>query len=169
MTRVFNLPIMLVLIALISISVTILSGCGQAPPEAVKNSKTDSTEHIHSLDSVPIGYLNFKLISDLTKKISSNQKWDSASIKECQDWKINRDSLKNIIREMDIIKSPEELHARCYFYPCTYEGIVSDGVNEYVINVAPSSQITIELEDTSIVYVFTKPNSMFLSVCDCCE
>lgn len=125
------------------------------------------TDWVYLEDSIPIGYKNLYLVTELQKN-DSKEYYDSF---ECYEWELEEESLRNIITEMDTAINSNDLYVSCYQYSCNYTGLISDGKKEYEIIIHGGSQIYLGIEpnNTGITFIHRKASDLFISVCNCCE
>ncbi len=125
------------------------------------------TDWVYLEDSIPIGYKNLYLVTELQKN-DSKEYYDSF---KCYEWEFEEESLRNIIPQMDTVNSFESYYRICNQYPCNYTGLISDGKNEYEIFIQGGSQIFLGIKpnNTGITFIHRKPSDLFISVCNCCE
>lgn len=123
-------------------------------------------ESLNLSDGIPIGYLDFKIVSKLEKGYRANASEDIMEV-GCDTWEVNDSSLLNIIQGMQQVRG-DILYKLCHHFPCWYIGKVSNGSLEYEIGIYSTSYIILKNELEELCFILETPSDLFLEPCDCC-
>ena len=118
---------------------------------------------------VRLGLREAMLTSELEKLVSTVDGWDNKRLQECQDWSIDRQEMHGILSKLVKAEYPEEVMMKCYSYPCSMEGKAKEGDIDIILKITPSSKVILKYPDSTVVFITSEPNPLFLSPCDCCE
>src|SRR5690554_323580 len=127
----------------------------------VKLNMPDQEQHIE------IGYLDFKLVGQLIKANKDKEQYKS-NFERCANWTFKSESALNILKKMRKVEATEA-YAKCYQYPCWYEGKVSNGKVDYEITIYAGAYITLSNENEILHFIMEKKLDLFVDACDCCE
>ena len=127
-----------------------------------------SRDSIVTGEDIYIGYLDFKLIGDISKKVEKESSQAELKSIGCSTWVLKKEDLKDILLKMRRVDAVE-WNAICYTFPCWYTGKVSNGEKEFVITINSASHIILSNNNESIYFVNDKKNNLFLCPCNCCE
>lgn len=146
-----------------------LLGCAYSSKSNNDTSKNIKQEKyvIDQQDSTEIGYLDYKLIGTL-KKVYQDQDRYKEYFEKCTDWVFEDESIFNLLKKMRKVDATEA-YARCYQYPCWYEGKVSNGSVDFEIVIYAGASVTLVNEDKTLHFIMEKKSDLFVDVCDCCE
>ena len=118
-------------------------------------------------DSTEIGYLDYKLIGTL-KKVNQDQERYEEYFEKCTDWVFKEKSIFNLLKKMRKVEATEA-YARCYQYPCWYEGKVSNGDADYEIAIYAGAFVTLSNNDETLHFIMEEKSDLFVDFCSCCE
>ena len=118
--------------------------------------------------NISIGYLDLKLMEPLVKEMNVDFNADSVAIQECQNWLLTDESVSNIITGMRKVDA-NEWYSLCYNYPCWYSAKVSNGKDEYQMNINAASYLTLKNDKETLIFILEKKSELFAIACDCCE
>lgn len=155
-------------------SCSISNGASKASGHSVSRDHQISNKDHKDLEirkghpDILIGYNNLKLITELNKTIQSKGTSFKPSELGCDEWFLKESSLHNILTKMQKVDS-YALNARCDIYPCWFSGKVSNGDEEYNINVNSASHVVLRNEKEEIYFILKETNDLFLQPCDCCD
>lgn len=125
---------------------------------------------VEIIRGVPIGFQDFRIIGELEKLQGTEA--DEMVKAECEKWTVDLGSLENILPKMEEV-SGTEAYGLCYQYPCQYNGLLSDGTQEYKIIVHSGGHIVIktdtEGEELNFILKEAYEGHPFFDICDCCE
>jgi len=119
------------------------------------------------IDSTEIGYLDYKLIGTL-KKVNKDEKYYKEYFEQCSEWDFNERSIFNLLKQMRMVEHTEA-YARCYQYPCWYEGIVSNGKVDYEIAIYAGAFVTLSNNYKTLHFIMEEKSDLFVDFCSCCE
>jgi hypothetical protein len=134
-----------------------------------ENTKSSDEAFIKQQD-VYVGYLDFKLIGELHRvnKIMEERVERQKFFLECNDWYIEDKDLNQLLKEMEQVDATLA-HMLCYYYPCWYTGLISNGEKEYDMTIYAHSAVTISNKDETIFFIKKEKSNLFIVPCDCCE
>ncbi len=121
-------------------------------------------------ENISIGYRYFILISPLTKvnRIQEEREERQKFFTECNDWHLDKESTTNIIEGMEKVEGSLAWRL-CSYYPCWYNGTVSNGKKSYEITIYAHSAVTLTNDEETLFFIPKEESDLFLSPCDCCE
>lgn len=134
-----------------------------------ENTKS-SDETFTQQQDVYVGYLNFKLIGKLNRenKIKEESAERQKFFVECNEWYIEDKDINQLLKDMEQVDATLA-HMLCYYYPCWYTGLISNGEKEYDITIYAHSVVTISNKDETIFFIQKEKSNLFIVPCDCCE
>ena len=121
-------------------------------------------------ENISIGYKDFILISPLTKvnRIKEEREERQIFFTECNDWHLDKVSANNIIQGMEKVEGSLAWRL-CYYYPCWYNGTVSNGKKSYEITIYAHSAVTLTNDEETLFFILKEKSDLFIVPCDCCE
>jgi hypothetical protein len=134
-----------------------------------ENTKSSDKTFIQQ-QAVYVGHLDFKLIGKLSRvnKIKEESAERQKFFVECNDWYIEDKDINQLLKEMEQVEATLA-HMHCYYYPCWYTGLISNGEKEYDITIYAHSVVTISNKDETIFFIQKEKSNLFIVPCDCCE
>jgi len=115
-----------------------------------------------SVEGLPLGYDNFRFVGNLKARFESDEEIN------CSDWSLNRKNINEILSSFDKV-SGTEWGAKCYVYPCSYHGQVTNGQLKYNISINAASHVTLTRENEIVYFIRESSSPIFMQPCDCCE
>ncbi|XWN37317.1 MAG: hypothetical protein ROO71_00045 [Balneola sp.] len=141
----------------------ILLGCNlKTKPNNSINAILSTNKQI-TQDSTKIGYLDYKLLGNLTK---INQKKESE--KNVNQWVFKKSSVYNLLSRMKKVEA-NEAYTKCYQHNSWYEGIVSNGNDTLEMAINSGGYIVLSNKKKTIHFIMEKESSLFTDICNCCE
>jgi len=133
------------------------------------NKKSSEGLIVQSQD-IYLGYYDFKLIGELSRvnKIKEERAERQKFFVECNGWYIEDKDVNQLLKEMEQVDATLA-HMLCYYYPCWYTGVISNGEKKYNITIYAHSVVTLSDEDETIFFIQKEKTSLFIVPCDCCE
>ncbi len=130
------------------------------------NRKTNDNDTLIIKKDIYIGYLDFKLIGNLTRinKIDMEPEHQRKHFLECNKWFFDEESAHNLLSSMKEVDGTYAYHI-CQYFPCWYVGKVSNDTIVYEITIYAHSAITLSNKNETLFFIMEEESELFIAPC----